>query len=56
MSRIWESSCLSSGGREGRNLVMSGSWVGSVGMDDILGAEMPFSLKKALMLPKHSEV
>lgn len=34
-------------------LVMSEIWVGSLG---ILGAEMPFSLKNALMLPKHSEV
>lgn len=34
----------------------SESWVGNLGMEGNLGGEMPFSLKKALMLPKHSEV
>lgn len=56
VSRIWENSWRNSGGREGRYLVTSESWVGSLGMEGILGVEMPFSLKNALMLPKHSEV
>lgn len=51
-----ESSWRSSGGREGRSLETSESWVGSAGMEGSLGREMPFSLKKALMLPKHSDV
>lgn len=56
VSRIWENSWRSSGAREGKYLVMSESWVGSLGMEGILGLEMPFSLKNALMLPRHSEV
>lgn len=40
----------------GKYLVTSESWVGSLGMEGILGGGMPFSLKNALMLPKHSEV
>lgn len=56
VSRMEESSWRSSGGREGRRLETSESWVGSVGMEGSLGREMPFSLKNALMLPKHSEV
>lgn len=56
VSRIWESSWRSSGGKEGRYLVISESWVGSLGMEGNLGREMPFSLKNALMLPRHSEV
>lgn len=30
--------------------------MGGLGIEGIFGKEMPFSLKKALMLPKHSEV
>lgn len=56
MSLIWESSWRSSGGRVGRNLVTSEKLVGSLGMEGNLGEEMPFSLKNALMLPRHSEV
>lgn len=56
VSLIWESSWRSSGGRVGKYLVTSENWVGSLGMGGILGEEMPFSLKNALMLPKHSEV
>lgn len=56
MSLIWDNSCCNSGGREGINLVMSESWVGNLGIEGILGGEMPFSLKNALMLPRHSEV
>jgi len=56
VSLIWENSWRNSGGKEGKFFVMSESWVGSLGMGGILGGEMPFSLKNALMLPKHSEV
>ena len=56
VSRIWENSWRSSGGKVGRYFVTSESWVGSLGMEGILGEEMPFSLKNALMLPRHSEV
>lgn len=55
VSRIWENSWRNSGGREGKNLVTSVSRLGSLGIEGILGL-MPFSLKNALMLPKHSEV
>lgn len=30
--------------------------MGRLGMGGILGMEMPFSLKNALMLPRHSKV
>lgn len=56
VSLIWENSWRSSGGMEGKYLVTSDSWVGSVGMEGNVGREMPFSLKNALMLPRHSEV
>lgn len=57
VSLIRENSWRSSGGREGKYFVTSESCVGQehLGMEESLGREMPFSLKKALMLPKHSE-
>lgn len=56
VSRIWDSSWRNSGGKVGKYLETSGSWEGIFGMEGNLGVEMPFSLKNALMLPKHSEV
>lgn len=56
VSRICESSWRNSGGRDGKYLVTSESCVGSLGIEGTLGREMPFSLKNALMLPRHSEV
>lgn len=56
VSLICESSWRISGGRVGKYLVKSESWVGSLGMEGIWGGVMPFSLKNALMLSRHSEV
>lgn len=56
VSLIWDSSWRNSGGKLGKYLVTSDSWVGSLGMGGNFGGEMPFSLKKALILPRHSEV
>lgn len=56
VSLIWENSWRNSGGRVGKYLVTSENWVGSLGMEGIFGGEMPFSLKNALILPRHSEV
>lgn len=56
VSLIWESSWRISGGRVGKYLVKSESRVGSLGTEGIWGGVMPFSLKNALMLSRHSEV
>lgn len=40
----------------GKYWLKSENRVGSLGMEGNLGWEMPFSLKNASMLPRHSEV